>query len=279
MPKKLRADQLLVNRGLAESRTQAQRLILAGQVWADGRPVPKPAALLPESAHLEVRERPRYVSRGGEKLEAALTRFRVPVEGRICADVGASTGGFTDCLLQHGAARVYAIDVGHGQIHWKLRQDPRVVVMEGVNARYLESLPEPVDLVTVDVSFISVRRILPAVRGWLKPEGDVLVLIKPQFEAGKRESARGKGVIRKAEVHQRVLEEVLTALESLGYRVQGVMPSPIRGAKKGNIEFWAYLKYRPAAARLSPEELRTWIERAVREAHEQVDFGKQGRRP
>ncbi len=267
MAKKQRADQLLVKKGLAESRTQAQRLILAGQVWADGHPVTKPSTPLPEEAQLEVRERPRYVSRGGEKLEAALARFRIPVEGRICADVGASTGGFTDCLLQHGATRVYAIDVGHGQLHWKLRQDPRVVVMEGVNARHLESLPEPVSLVTVDVSFISVRLILPAVRGWLAPEADLLVLVKPQFEAGKREAARGKGVIRKAEVHRRVLEEVLTVLENLGYRVQGVIPSPIRGAKKGNIEFWVHLKYRPDAPPSDPETLRKWIQNAVEEAH------------
>ncbi len=267
MAKKQRADQLLVKKGLAESRTQAQRLILAGQVWADGRPVTKPSTPLPEEAHLEVRERPRYVSRGGEKLEAALARFRIPVEGRICADVGASTGGFTDCLLQHSAARVYAIDVGHGQLHWKLRQDPRVVVMEGVNARHLESLPEPVSLVAMDVSFISIRLILPAVRGWLAPEADLLVLVKPQFEAGKREAARGKGVIRKAEVHRRVLEEVLTALENLGYRVQGVIPSPIRGAKKGNIEFWVHLKFRSDVPPSNPQTLRKWIQNAVEEAH------------
>ncbi len=265
--RKVRADQLLVERGLAESRTQAQRLILAGQVWADGQPVPKPSTRLPESAQLEVRQRPKYVSRGGEKLEAALQRFHVPVQDRVCADVGASTGGFTDCLLQHGARRVYAIDVGHGQLHWKLRQDPRVVVMEGVNARHLEALPEPVDLVTMDVSFISVRKILPAVRGWLRPEGRVLVLIKPQFEAGKREAARGKGVIRKPQVHRKVLEEVLEDLMGLGYRVLGVMPSPIRGAKKGNIEFWAYMRYAPDDPFPPRETWVSWVEDAVREAH------------
>lgn len=267
MTRKIRADQLLVERGLAESRTQAQRLILAGQVWAEGQPVRKPSTRLPEDVVLEVRSRPRYVSRGGEKLEAALARFQVEVKDKVCADVGASTGGFTDCLLQHGASRVYAIDVGHGQLHWKLRQDPRVVVMEGVNARYLENLPEPVNLVTMDVSFISVLLILPVVRRWLAPAGRVLVLIKPQFEAGKREVARGKGVIRKPEIHRRVLEDVLERVQHLGYRPLGVMPSPVRGAKKGNIEFWAYLAYAPNRPPIPRETWVSWVEEAVDQAH------------
>lgn len=268
MSRKVRADQLLVERGLAESRTQAQRLILAGQVWADGQPVPKPATRLPAHAQLEVRSLPRYVSRGGEKLEAALRTFDIPVQNRVCADVGASTGGFTHCLLEHGARRVYAIDVGHGQLHWKLRQDPRVVAMEGVNARYLERLPELVDLVTVDVSFISTRLILPAVRNWLQPQGQVLVLIKPQFEAGPREAARGRGVIRKAEVHQRVLREVLAFYQTLGYRPLGVMPSPLRGAKKGNIEFWAWLKYAPNLPPIPEVQWVSWVTQAVHQAHQ-----------
>ncbi len=271
MTRKVRADQLLVERGLAESRTQAQRLILAGQVWADGQPVPKPATRLAESAHLEVRQPPRYVSRGGEKLEAALRAFAVPVQGRVCADVGASTGGFTDCLLQHGAARVYAIDVGHGQLHWKLRQDPRVVVMEGVNARHLERLPELVDLVTMDVSFISTRLILPTVRAWLKPQAQVLVLVKPQFEAGPREAARGKGVIRNPEVHRRVLETLVPFYQDLGYRVQGIVPSPIRGAKKGNVEFWVGMTYAPNLPPTPEETWVSWIRQAVHQAHASPD--------
>ncbi len=268
MAKKQRADVLLVERGLAASRTLAQRLILAGKVRADGRPVPKPATLLPIDARLEVLERPRYVSRGGEKLEAALERFQIPVEGRVCADVGASTGGFTDCLLQHGARKVYAIDVGHGQLHWQLRQDPRVVVMEGVNARYLEALPEPVSLITVDVSFISLRLLLPRFPGWYAgPGGLLLALIKPQFEAGPRESARGKGVIRDPEVHRRVLAEVVTAAQAQGFRPQGLMPSPLRGAKKGNVEFWGYFVYDPQAQPVPEDVWAPWMSQAVQEAH------------
>lgn len=233
---------MLVERGLADSRAQAQRLVMAGQVRADGQLVDKPSSLLAGEARLEVEKRPRYVSRGGEKLEAALAQFGVNVKGKVCADVGASTGGFTDCLLQHGAAKVYAIDVGKGQLDWKLRQDARVVVTEETNARYVDRLPEAVDLVTIDASFISLKTLLPAVKGWLKEKGDLIALIKPQFEAGKVEVGKGKGVIRDEQVHRRVLEEVSGFVEKQGFGVRGLIRSPVLGPK-GNAEFlvWAVI--------------------------------------
>jgi 23S rRNA (cytidine1920-2'-O)/16S rRNA (cytidine1409-2'-O)-methyltransferase len=182
---------------------------------------------------------PRYVSRGGEKLAAALQAFAIEVRGAVCADVGASTGGFTDCLLQAGAARVYAIDVGHGLLHWKLRADPRVVLMERTNARYLERLPEAVDFVSVDVSFISLRLILPAVRRWLKAGGQVVALVKPQFEAGREQVGR-KGVVRDVEVHKQVLIRILGTARELGLGARGLIRSPLRGPK-GNQEFLLWL--------------------------------------
>ena len=240
---KVRLDVLVVERGLAESRSQAQRLIMAGQVRVNGQLVHKPATQVPPDALVQIEHGPPFVSRGGEKLEAALASFYIPVEGRICADVGASTGGFTDCLLQNGAAKVYAIDVGRGILHWKLRQDPRVVVMERTNARNVQRLPEPVSLVTIDASFISLKILLPAVRGWLPPEGgDVVALIKPQFEAGRVHAARGEGVIREPQVHRQVLEDVLSFAQEEDYALHGLIRSPLLGPK-GNIEFLAWLKY------------------------------------
>jgi len=242
MPKQ-RVDLMLVERGLAESRAIAQRLVMAGQVRADGQVVGKPSVLVSESAALEVDRGPRYVSRGGEKLEAALKAFAIDLDGAVCADVGASTGGFTDCLLQHGAARVYAIDVGHGQLHWRLRQHPQVEVMERSNARHIERLPQPVDLVTIDASFISLKVLMRPVRGWFGPAGgQVIALIKPQFEAGRREAARGKGVIKDPVVHRRVLIEVLERAQAEGYGVRGLMRSPLLGPQ-GNLEFLAHLEY------------------------------------
>lgn len=265
---KTRLDVLLVERGLAESRTQAQRLIMAGQVRVDGQIVLKPGATASPQADLQVEQPAAFVSRGGEKLQAALDHFQLKPNGWVCADVGASTGGFTDCLLQHGAERVYAIDVGEGILHWKLRQDQRVVVMEGVNARYLASLPEAVELVTVDVSFISLKKILPVVKGWFAPSrsrpgdkgGQVIALIKPQFEAGREVARRSKGVIRNAEVHRQVLKDVLTFAQTEGYQLRGLMRSPLLGPK-GNIEFLAWLSY-PAS---SPVELERLIETACAE--------------
>jgi len=244
---KERLDVLLVERALAESRAQAQHLIRAGLVRVGEQVADKPGTRVAVDAKVTLQARPRFVGRGGEKLEAALVRFGLDVTGAVAADVGASTGGFTDCLLQHGACRVYAIDVGYGQLAWRLRNDPRVVVMERTNARYLESLPEPVDLVTADVSFISLGLILPAAICWLTSpspppvgggRGGVVALIKPQFEAGRREVGKG-GVVRDPEVHRRVLERVLSIAGELGLGLRGLMPSPLRGPA-GNVEFLAW---------------------------------------
>jgi 23S rRNA (cytidine1920-2'-O)/16S rRNA (cytidine1409-2'-O)-methyltransferase len=239
---KVRVDMLLLERGLVESRSQAQRLIMAGKVRINGEVILKPSTMVPIEAIIDIESGPKFVSRGGVKLEAALQSFGLDVHGAVCADVGASTGGFTDCLLQHGAKRVYAIDVGQGILHWKIRNDPRVVVMERTNVRYVKYLPETVNLIAIDVSFISLKQILPVVRGWLSSsEGDVLALIKPQFEAGKTEANRGEGVIRDKKIHQRVLLEILTFAEQEGFAICGLIPSPILGPK-GNVEFFVWLK-------------------------------------
>ena len=232
---KERLDALVVERGLARNRTQAQRLIRAGLVRVAGQVSDKPGARVATDAEVVLEARPRFVGRGGEKLDAALVRFGLDVTGAVAADVGASTGGFTDCLLQYGASRVYAIDVGYGQLAWRLRNDPRVVVMERTNARYLENLPEPVDVVTADVSFISLDLILPAAICWLRPRGQVVALIKPQFEAGRRDVGKG-GVVRDPEVHRRVLEQAVSMATELGLGLRGLMPSPLRGPA-GNVEF------------------------------------------
>lgn len=234
----------MVERGLAESRSLAQRLVMAGQVRVDGQVALKPSVNLETNAVITVDHGPPFVSRGGEKLAAALDHFPITVQNKICADVGASTGGFTDCLLQHGAARVYAIDVGRGILHWKLRKDGRVVVMEETNARYLERLPELVELVTIDASFISLKVLLPVVKGWLEPDADLVVLVKPQFEAGRQEVAKGDGVIRDPLVHQRILEEVLSFAQSVGFEAKEAIRSPLLGPK-GNVEFLAWLVTSP----------------------------------
>lgn len=241
MPKK-RLDVLLVERGLTESRSLAQRLVMAGQVRVNGQLVVKPAASVAGNASIEIDQGPRFVSRGGEKLLAALESFGLDPTGRVCADVGASTGGFTDCLLQYGAQRVYAIDVGKGILHWKLRQDRRVVVMEGTNARHLSSLPEAVSLVTMDASFISLKVLLPVIANWLSQDGEVVALIKPQFEAGRKAAARGGGVIRDPQVHREVTVEVLRFAQEVGYGVKGLLRSPLLGPK-GNTEFLAWLVF------------------------------------
>ena len=237
--RKARLDALLVDRGLAESRSLAQRLIMAGEVRVDGQVALKPGHEVDRQVAIEVTARPRFVSRGGEKLEAALTAFGLEPRQAVCADVGASTGGFTDCLLQHNALKVYAVDVGHGILHWSLRQDTRVVVLERTNARYLDSLPEPVDWATIDASFISLQLILPAVVRWLKPDAEVVALVKPQFEAGREAVGRG-GVVRDPQVHRQVLEAVVGALGPLGLHAWGIIRSPLLGPK-GNVEFllWA----------------------------------------
>jgi 23S rRNA (cytidine1920-2'-O)/16S rRNA (cytidine1409-2'-O)-methyltransferase len=236
---KRRIDLLLVERELVDSRTEAQRLIMAHQVTVDGAKVTKPGTRVAQDAQISVQERMPYVSRGGLKLAAALDAFGVSVSEQVAADVGASTGGFTDCLLQRGASRVYAIDVGYGQLAWSLRQDPRVVVMERTNARYLPGLPEPIACATADVSFISLTLILPRIREWLVPDGFVIPLIKPQFEAG-RDQVGKKGVVRNPDVHRQVLYHILTWAGENGLPPQGLIRSPITGPA-GNVEFLALL--------------------------------------
>ncbi len=257
MPK-IRLDVLLLERGLAESRAKAQALVMAGQVRVNDQVVLKPATAIDPKSTLTVDSGPRFVSRGGEKLEAALEAFGVEVKGLACADVGASTGGFTDCLLQRGAEKVYAIDVGKGILHWKLRNHPRVAVMEETNARFVESLPEPVSLVTVDASFISLKILLPVIKNWFappstsphfsemggEPERGVVALIKPQFEAGKKDVARGDGVIRDPEIHRQVLLDVLSFAKESGFGLRGLVKSPLLGPK-GNAEFLAWLDFAP----------------------------------
>lgn len=243
MVKKRRVDQLLVERKLAEDLDSARRMIMAGEIRADGQLIHNPSRKIPPGAGLEINPGALFVSRGGEKLAAALLRFPVRVEGKICADVGSSTGGFTDCLLQNGAARVYAVDVGYGELAWELRKDERVVVMERTNARRVKQLPETIELLVVDVSFISLKTLWPVFTGWFPDVGSqVIALIKPQFEASREESARGKGVILDAEIHQRVLIEVLEAAQSHSYRVRGLIPSPLYGPD-GNREFLAWLDW------------------------------------
>ncbi|MEJ2756981.1 MAG: TlyA family RNA methyltransferase [Anaerolineales bacterium] len=241
--KKTRVDVLLVERGLAESRSLAQRLVMAGQVRADGQVVAKPSVSYPPQVKLEVDLGPPFVSRGGEKLAGAVEVFGLDFSGMVCADIGASTGGFTDCMLQNGAEKVYAIDVGHGILHWKMRQHPQVVVMEGTNARDVGHLPEPVDFITVDASFISLKILLPVFKHWYGEKGgQAVVLVKPQFEAGRKEAARGKGVIRDPLVHLRVLKEIMVFAAEENFDNLDLTISPITGPK-GNVEFLLYLAY------------------------------------
>jgi 23S rRNA (cytidine1920-2'-O)/16S rRNA (cytidine1409-2'-O)-methyltransferase len=239
---KLRADKILVERGLAPTREKAQALILAGLVYLGEVRVEKPGHLLAQDAEPSVRGKTcPYVSRGGLKLESALVAFTPFLTGAVCADIGASTGGFTDCLLQHGASKVYAVDVGHGQLDASLRHDPRVVCLEGINARTLSHgfFPDRIDLVTLDASFISLKLLLPAVRA-SAPKACLIALVKPQFEAGRLEAARGRGVIRDPEVQKRAVREVCDAAAALGYTHLGTVESPLRGPK-GNVEFLIHL--------------------------------------
>ena len=241
--KKKRLDVLLVERGLQESRQRAQAAIMSGEVFVAGQRVDKPGTAVAEDAEVEVRGATlAYVSRGGLKLEKAMATFPIDLTGAVCADIGASTGGFTDCMLQNGAARVYAVDVGYGQLAWKLRSDPRVVCLERTNARYLtsEQIPEPLDFASIDVSFISLKLIFPALHGLLKENGHVACLIKPQFEAG-REKVGKKGVVRDPKVHLEVLEHFLEHAKESNFTVLGITYSPIRGPE-GNIEYLGYLE-------------------------------------
>jgi 23S rRNA (cytidine1920-2'-O)/16S rRNA (cytidine1409-2'-O)-methyltransferase len=240
---KVRLDRLLADRGITESREKAQALILAGQVLVDGQKREKAGALVPGDADIRILggQMP-YVSRGGQKLEAALREFKVDVTGRTALDVGASTGGFTDCLLQHGCRKVYAVDVGYGQMAWKLRQDPRVVVIERVNIRAIDPalIPESVDIVVIDVSFISLEKVVPAILKFMKPEAPLIALIKPQFEVGKGQVGKG-GIVRDDVARTAAVEKIQDCLVGLGLNVMGVVPSPITG-QDGNVEFLMYAK-------------------------------------
>ena len=250
MSAKQRLDVALVERGLAETRQKAQATIMSGIVYVNGQKVDKSGFAVAPEAQLEVRGNALpYVSRGGLKLEKAMREFGLRLDGCVCADIGASTGGFTDCMLQNGAVKVYAVDVGYGQLDWKLRSDPRVVCMERTNARYLthEQVPDELDFASIDVSFISLKLILPAVNGLLRDGGHVACLVKPQFEAG-REKVGKKGVVRDPAVHFEVLEPFLVDARESGYCVLSLTYSPIRGPE-GNIEYLGYLEKGAAAER------------------------------
>ena len=236
-----RLDMLLFERGLVESRERAKTTIMSGTVFVDGRRVDKPGTAVKEDSQIEVRGSLKYVSRGGLKLEKALNSFGVSPENRVCMDCGASTGGFTDCMLQRGALKVYAVDVGYGQLAWKIRTDPRVVTLERKNVRYLtrEDIPEPIDVATVDVSFISLSMILPVVFNLTSEAGEAICLIKPQFEAG-REKVGKKGVVRDPATHIEVLDRFIESAEKIGFVVKAIEFSPIKGPE-GNIEFLGHV--------------------------------------
>ena len=259
---KIRLDQYLCQNGYAQSRERAKALIMSGIVFVNEQKVDKAGEMIAEDAKVEVRGHDiGYVSRGGLKLEKALRDFGVDPTGFVCSDSGASTGGFTDCLLQQGAAKVFAIDVGYGQLAWKIRSDPRVVVMERTNIRYVtpEELGEPLDLSVIDVSFISLRIVLPAIQKLLKPTGQVLCLIKPQFEAGKEKVGK-KGVVRDPAVHQEVLQDFVALADSLHFTIRDLTFSPVKGPE-GNIEFLAHLSMQPG------QETLPDIDALVAQAH------------
>jgi 23S rRNA (cytidine1920-2'-O)/16S rRNA (cytidine1409-2'-O)-methyltransferase len=260
-PARSRIDRLLVDRGLVDSREKASRLILAGEVLVDGERVDKAGAMIPTSAQIEIRERSPFVGRGGEKLARALTDLRIDPRGRICMDVGASTGGFTDCLLQRGAARVYAVDVGTGQLDPKIRRDPRVIVMERMNARTLDPrlFEQKPSLAVVDVSFISLEKVLPAVFNVLTPRGEIVALAKPQFEVGRQAVGKG-GVVRDPALHRAVITRLARYAVLRGWHVFGVTASVLRGAK-GNREFFLHL----ANHGRTPADLEGMISRSIEE--------------
>jgi 23S rRNA (cytidine1920-2'-O)/16S rRNA (cytidine1409-2'-O)-methyltransferase len=244
-PKKHRLDLIVVEKGMAKSRQRAQAIIMAGKVLVNERPVNKPGFFVSSEDRVELKGTDiPYVSRGGLKLEAALDELSLDVAGSICIDVGASTGGFTDCLLQHGVERVYAVDVGYGQLAWKLRQDPRVTVIERTNVRYMtaDAIPAPVDLVTIDVSFISLKIVVPAIIKFLKSDASILALIKPQFEVGKKQVGKG-GVVKQPELHQQVIKDLSEFFETIKLAPHSVYPSPLLGPK-GNREFFIVLKHK-----------------------------------
>ena len=266
---KKRLDILVTERGLAESREKAKTLIMGGQVYVDGQKADKPGDTFSEDAAVEVRGKGLpYVSRGGLKLEKAMREFGLQLQGRTCMDIGASTGGFTDCMLQNGAQRVYSVDVGYGQLAWSLRTDPRVVNLERTNARYLtrEQVPEEIDFFSVDVSFISLTLILPAVRPLLAEHGQAMCLIKPQFEAG-REKVGKKGVVRDKAVHEEVIEKIRSFALENGFSVLGLTFSPVKGPE-GNIEYLIYLERSEAP---SQGEQVLSAQQVVEESHRALD--------
>jgi 23S rRNA (cytidine1920-2'-O)/16S rRNA (cytidine1409-2'-O)-methyltransferase len=256
-----RLDELLVQRKLCATRDEAMRRVMAGEVLVGDRPAVTPGVLVDTGVDLRLKRRRRYVGRGGIKLEAALRAFDLRLEGKVVADVGASTGGFTDCSLQHGAERVYAIDVATGALDWSLRSDPRVVVMEGTNAMHLRSLPEPVDLVTMDLSFTSLRRVLPRAANWLRSEGVAVPLIKPQYEA-TRSVQLVRGVVVDAEERRSIVSGLLQWAQSEGWRIGGLVPSPIRGSG-GNWEYLALLSRAKAGALRSPSEIEGLVRESI----------------
>lgn len=261
---KKRLDILLCEKGLTDTRQKAQAVIMAGDVYVDGQKASKAGLAVEESATVEVRGNTlRYVSRGGLKLEKAMAQFPITLAGKTAADIGASTGGFTDCMLQNGAKIVYAVDVGYGQLAWKLRQDPRVVCLERTNARYLtrEQVPDPLEFASVDVSFISLKLILPALRGLMAPQGEAVCLVKPQFEAG-RELVGKKGVVRDPAVHLQVLEQFLVHALQADFTVRGLTFSPIRGPE-GNIEYLGWLS--SGAGTAYTGDLKALVEQSHRE--------------
>ena len=235
-----RLDVLLVERGLVDSREKARAMILAAEVIANEQVASKPGTMVPENVTIRLVQKPPFVSRGGLKLAHALDQFHIDVDSQVALDVGASTGGFTDCLLKGGAARVYAVDVGYGQLDYRLRVDPRVVVMERVNARHPFSLPEPVDLATVDLAFISLEKVVPNVAQLVKPSGRIVCLVKPQFEAGRSQVGKG-GLVKDPSLHAHVLGRFVVWAIERGFRIKGLTPSPILGAS-GNREFFVLLK-------------------------------------
>ncbi|HPQ41724.1 MAG TPA: TlyA family RNA methyltransferase [bacterium] len=258
----IRADKYLTEKGVTESRSRAAELIRGGFVWIDGKQIAKPSTMVPNNRPVEIRdETPAYVSRGGLKLEHALTTFEIDCRGTVALDCGASTGGFTDCLLKHGAERVWAVDVGYGQLHWSLRNDPRVHVMERTNLRTMSTdmFEMPFDLATLDMSFISLKLVLEKVRDLLIPGGRILALIKPQFEAGREHIGSG-GVVRDTAIHRRVLEDMAQWCFAHGITVRGITASPITGPK-GNREFLFYLV--PGSGSFSAMHI-TWIDKAVK---------------
>ena len=264
---KKRLDVLLVEQGYADSRTKAQAIIMSGQVYVAGQKADKPGTSFEETVSIEVKGATcPYVSRGGLKLEKALRDFGIKPVDYVCSDSGASTGGFTDCLLQQGARKVFAIDVGYGQLDWKIRSDPRVVVMERTNVRYVtpEQLGEPLDLSVIDVSFISLRIVLPVIKTFLKPAGQVVCLIKPQFEAGKEKVGK-KGVVRDPQTHKEVLDSFVSLVDALGFKILGLTFSPVKGPE-GNIEFLSHISLDAAA-----EGIRVDTAETVNQAHMTVN--------